>query len=371
MNPLLQLAERDQAIWIDFIERRMLEEGELARLVEDDGVRGVTSNPAIFEQAITSGDAYDTQIAELLAGNPQMPVGELYEELAVEDIRGAADVLRPVWEETRGADGFVSLEVSPHLAADTDATIEEARRLWRRVNRPNLMIKVPATPEGIPAVEELLAAGINVNITLMFSLQHYEAVARAYLGGLGRSSRPQQVASVASFFVSRLDSLLDPRLREHPTPEGRALAGKVAIANSKLTYARFREIFHGEGFARWRERGCRPQRVLWASTSTKDPEYRDVLYVEELIGRETVNTMPPHTLEAFRERGQVRPSLTEDVEGARQTIESLSSLGIDLDEATETLQREGIRKFVEPFDRLLAALEEKRDALREQAAAGS
>lgn len=370
MNPLLQLADRDQAVWIDFIERRMLEEGELARLVEQDGVRGVTSNPAIFEKAITSGDAYDRQIAELLADDPEISVGQLYEELAIQDIRDAADVLRPIWEQARGGDGFVSLEVSPHLARDTEATIEEARRLWWRVNRPNLMIKVPATPEGIPAVEELLAAGINVNITLMFSLGHYEAVTGAYLRGLERSSRPEQIASVASFFVSRVDSLLDPRLREHPSGEGRALAARVAIANSKLAYVRFQEIFRGDRFTPWRDRGCKPQRLLWASTSTKDPEYRDVLYVEELIGPETVNTMPPHTLEAFRDHGRVRPSLTEDVEGARRTIESLPELGIDLDEATETLQVEGIRKFVEPFDRLLTALEEKRDHVRDQVATG-
>ena len=275
----------------------------------------------------------------------------------------AADVLRPVYDSQDGADGFVSLEVSPHLARDTEATLAEARRLWSWVDRPNLMIKIPATDEGIPAIEEALAEGIHVNVTLMFSLADYEAVAGAYLRGVARAAEPERAASVASFFVSRVDSKLDGKLEEIGTEEARSLLGTIAIANSMLAYRRFRELFHGEAFAALRQRGARPQRVLWASTSTKNPAYRDVIYIEELIGTETVNTVPPATLTAFRDHGEVRASLDEGLATADEPLRRLAAVGVDLDAATAELQREGVEKFAVPFDRLLTTLEEKRAAL--------
>jgi len=363
MNRLKDLEACGQAVWLDYIHREMLEDGELAALVRDDGLTGVTSNPAIFQQAISGSPAYDQEVARVLAERPEVSTEALYEALAVHDVQAAADVLAPVYESTDGRDGYVSLEVSPHLAADTEGTIHDAMRLWKRVDRPNLMIKVPATAEGLPAVTALLAAGINVNITLMFSLAHYESVAQAYLAGLAEAAAPARLASVASFFVSRVDSMVDPMLSSSPDPAAASLAGRVAIANSKLAYARFRQIFGGAEFDRFRERGCRPQRVLWASTSTKNPAYRDVLYVEELIGPETVNTMPPATLKAFRDHGEVRPSLTQGLAQARQDLESLDEVGVDLGEVTETLQRQGVEKFVRPYDALLEALETKRSDL--------
>lgn len=368
MEPLKALKAHGQAVWMDYIRRNMLENGELRRLVEEEGLSGVTSNPAIFQKAIGESADYDSQLETLLRHDPDAPVSRLYEELAMEDIRSAARVLRPTWDASGGGDGFVSLEVSPHLAYDTDATVAEARRLWREVAQPNLMIKVPATQEGIPAIEALLAEGIHVNITLMFSLAHYEAVAQAYLRGLKRSPDPSRVASVASFFVSRIDSKLDPVLEELGTADALALRGTIAVANSKVTYRRFQEIFHGPDFAPLRNRGARPQRVLWASTSTKNPSYRDVLYVEELIGPDTVNTLPPQTVEAFRDHGEVRASLEDGVDGAQRRLDRLADLGVDFSQVTEELQREGVEKFIEPFDRLLAALEEKRREMTPAAA---
>ncbi len=363
MNPLQRLRSEGQAIWLDYIRRDLLTSGELERLVAEDGVTGVTSNPAIFQKAIGESDLYDDDIRELIGERPELSATELYEELAVREIRLAADVLRPVYDSQDGADGFVSLEVSPHLARDSEATLAEARRLWRWVDRPNLMIKIPATDEGIPAIEEALADGIHVNVTLMFSLADYEAVAGAYLRGVARAAQPARAASVASFFVSRVDSKLDGKLEEIGTEEARSLLGTIAIANSMLAYRRFRELFHGEAFAALRQRGARPQRVLWASTSTKNPAYRDVIYIEELIGPETVNTVPPGTLTAFRDHGSVRPSLDEGMATADQALRDLAAVGIDLDAATAELQREGVEKFAVPFDRLLATLEEKRAAL--------
>ncbi len=362
MNPLQQLRQAGQAVWIDYIRRDLLG-AELARLIAEDGVTGMTSNPAIFQKAIGESDLYDDELSALLAERPELPATELFEAIAVTDIRHAADLLRDVHETTGGADGFVSLEVSPRLAHDARATVEEARRLWHRVGRPNLMIKVPATDEGIPAVEALLAEGVNVNITLMFSQRDYEAVASAFLRGAARAPRPERLASVASFFVSRVDSKLDLQLAALGRPEAAELAGTVGIANSKLAYRRFQELFEGEAFAPLARRSVRPQRVLWASTSAKNPAYRDVLYVEELIGPHTVNTLPPETLEAFRDHGRVRQSLTEDVEGARRRLAALARLGIDLDRATAELQQEGVAKFVEPYDKLLATLEAKRASL--------
>ncbi len=361
MNPLKQLWEdQKQAVWFDFIERALLSSGGLARLVADDGVRGVTSNPSIFQKAIEGGDAYKTAVAELLASDPGMTTIDLYEALAIEDIRGAADVLETVFEASGGDDGYVSLEVSPHLAHDTEGTIAEAERLWRYVDRPNLMIKVPATPEGIEAIERLIARGINVNATLMFSLGHYEAVAGAYLRGLAACAEPARVASVASFFVSRVDTKIDAALESLGKPAALDLRGKAAIANSKLAYRRFEELFGGEAFAPHVARGARVQRPLWASTSTKNPAYRDVMYVEELVGPDTVNTLPVATLEGFRDHGVVRASLREDLEGAEQVFADLAALGVDIDAVTEELQVEGVAAFAASFDQLLAALDAAR-----------
>jgi transaldolase len=293
-------------------------------------------------------------------------VGKLYERLAIEDIQMAADVLRAVYDNTGGADGYVSFEVSPHLAHDTQATISEAKRLRAAVDRPNVMIKVPATPEGIPAIEALIAEGVNVNITLMFSMSHYEAVARAYIRGLERCTNPARVASVASFFVSRVDTMVDRALETLATAQARAktLLGKIAIANSKLVYHRFLEIFHGEGFVALRQRGTRVQRPLWASTSTKNPAYSDVLYVENLIGAETVNTMPPETLHAFKDHGQVPGETVRDsLDDAAAALGWLKALGINFETITEKLQQDGVAAFAASFDQLLEALEKKRTAM--------
>ncbi|HEX2254598.1 MAG TPA: bifunctional transaldolase/phosoglucose isomerase [Thermoanaerobaculia bacterium] len=371
MNPTRRLRDEGQSLWIDHLSRRALAEGRLERLILEDDLRGVTSNPTIFEQAIGGGGDYDPALEELLAADPRSGAGELYERLAVEDIRRAADVLRPVFDESGGDDGYVSLEVSPYLAYDTEATVEEARRLWAAVERPNLMIKVPATDHGIPAIRRLTAEGINVNVTLMFSLADYEAVAGAYLDGLeelaaaGDDAALARVASVASFFVSRVDGKVDPLLEEIGSDEARALLGTLAIANAKLAYRRFQELFvagDGEGarFARLAERGARLQRVLFGSTSTKNPAYRDVLYVEELIGPHTVNTLPPKTVDAFRDHGVVRATLAAGMDEAAQRVAALGRLGIDLDAITRDLQREGVASFADSFDQLHATLETTR-----------
>ncbi|HKY09996.1 MAG TPA: bifunctional transaldolase/phosoglucose isomerase [Candidatus Binatia bacterium] len=364
MNPLKLLAERGQAIWLDYIRRNLLSSGGLKRLVDEDGLRGVTSNPTIFEKAIAGSTDYDDALRRMLAADPNTEPGKLYEPLAIADIQAAADVLRPVYDDTRGDDGYVSLEVSPHLARDTQGTIAEAKRLRAAVDRPNLMIKVPATPEGIPAIEELIADGVNVNVTLMFSMRHYEAVARAYINGLQRAANPAAVASVASFFVSRVDTVVDKALEASDGAEAKALMGKIAIANSKVVYRRFLEIFHGEGFASLRQRGARVQRPLWASTGTKNPAYSDVLYVEHLIGPETVNTLPPDTLNAFRDHGQVPgDTVREGVEQAEADLARLADFGIDLDAVTEKLQNDGVAAFAASFDQLMAALDKKRRQL--------
>jgi len=364
MNPLRQLQAQGQAVWLDYIRRDILLDGSLRRMVEDDGVTGVTSNPAIFQKAIGESALYDSAIQDCLTGEPEGSVEDLYEALVVEDIRLAADILTSVFESTSGRDGFVSLEVSPHLARDAEGTLAEARHLWQRVGRPNLMIKVPATGECVPAIEGLLAEGINVNVTLMFSMAHYEAVAGAYLRGLERCESPDRTASVASFFVSRVDTKVDEILENLGSEAAAQLMGKIAIANSKLTYARYQDVFEGAVFEAMRSRGAVPQRVLWASTSTKNPAYRDVVYVEELVGPNTVNTIPPETLEAFRDHGKVGPTLLEDWSGARRELDELASLGVDLAIATEELQQEGLEKFAMPFDSLLDTLRSKRDSLR-------
>ncbi len=357
-NPLRELRDLGQSVWLDDIRRDLLTGGGLARLVEEDGLAGVTSNPSIFEKAIAGSDLYDAQIRALLAADPGLSTGDLYEALVVDDIRGAADVLAPVWEASGGADGYVSLEVSPHLARDTAGTVAEARRLWERVDRPNLMIKVPATPEGIPAIEELIAGGINVNVTLIFSVGHYEAAAGAYRRGVERS--PAGAASVASLFVSRTDTAVDRELEALGTSEALALRGRIAVANARAAYGRFLELFPAA------VEGGRVQRPLWASTSTKNPAYPDVKYVEELVAPHTVNTLPRATLEAFRDHGRAEVAITPaSVAAAHGDLERLARLGIDLERITTGLQEAGVRAFAEAFDRLFDTLNERRRAVLE------
>jgi transaldolase/glucose-6-phosphate isomerase len=373
MNPLQQLGALGQSVWLDSIRRSLVIGGELQRMIAEDGLTGVTSNPAIFEKAIAASVDYREAIAGL-AGDSGLDGKALYERLAIADIRSAADLLEPVYRRTSGRDGYVSLEVSPLLARDTAGTVTEARRLWREVDKPNVMIKVPATPEGIPAIETLIAEGINVNVTLLFSCSAYERVAEAFIRGLERRRRDggpiENVASVASVFVSRIDSavdaLLDARIAtatggaEHERL--RALKGKTAIANAKLAYQRYREVFSGARWEALAEHGARSQRLLWASTGAKDPAFRDVVYVEELIGPDTVNTIPPATFEAFRDHGRVRASLEEDVAAAHAVLANLPGAGIDLDAVTGRLLEQGLRLFEEAFDRLLCVVEATRTA---------
>lgn len=355
------LAELGQSIWLDYIDRSFIETGELARYVQK-GLRGLTSNPAIFEKAISEGGDYDDQIRKLALEGAT--VQEIYEALVVEDIRSAADILRPVYDETDGRDGFVSLEVNPHLAHDRQGTINEAKRLNSLVDRPNLMIKVPATPEGLLAFQDLVEDGLNINVTLLFSISQYELVAEAYIVGLEQRTAEiftvGQVASVASFFVSRVDSKVDKLLDAIGSPEAGALRGKIGIANAKMAYLRSREIFGGRRWVYLLEKGAQLQRVLYGSTSTKNPEYSDVLYVENLIGEDTVNTVPPETLEAFLDHGAVALTLDRDLDEARDQLERLEGLGIDLDAVTRELLDEGLEKFRIPYDELLETIAEKK-----------
>jgi transaldolase len=360
VNPLRQLQEYGQSVWLDTIRRQMLTSGELSRLMREDGLRGVTSNPTIFEKAVSAGTDYDEQIREIVHHAPDIPTTDLYERVTVEDIQMAADTLRPVYDKSEGGDGFVSLEVPPALAHDSDATIAEVHRLWELVDRTNLLIKIPGTTEGLVAIEACLSEGININITLMFSLAHYESVANAYLRAMARLSRPARTASVASFFVSRVDTKVDKRLEGIGTPEALALRGKSAIANAKLAYRRFEQLFTGGSFAALRGKGARVQRCLWASTSTKNPAYPDTLYVDSLIGPDTVNTMPMETIDAFRDHGHVAPTLEAGVDQAEAQVQRLASLGIDLDQVGDELQEEGIARFQESYEQLLASLDGKR-----------
>jgi transaldolase/glucose-6-phosphate isomerase len=363
-NPLRSLRDCGQATWLDFLSRRFIVEGGLEKLIREDGLTGVTSNPTIFEKAIAGGKEYGASLrnAEREGGADTVA---LYERLAVEDIQRAADVLRPVYDAERGRDGYVSFEVSPRLAMKTEATVAEARRLAKAVGRDNVMIKVPATRAGLPAIRELIAEGIKVNITLLFSQKVYEEVAEAYLSGLERfvagGGDPARVSSVASFFVSRIDTAVDKRIEERLRGgKDEALAGlrgKVAIANAKLAYQRCQRIFAGPRWEALRKKGARVQRLLWASTGTKNPAYSDVLYVEELIAADTVNTMPPATMDAFRDHGRVRLSLEENVEEAGRIMETLDRSGISIDAVTGDLVESGVRQFSDDFDKLLGALE--------------
>jgi transaldolase len=356
LTKLQDLNEVGQSVWYDFIRRDMLTGSGLDDLVAA-GIRGVTSNPSIFEKAIADSTLYDDQIASLRALNP----AEIFEALAIDDIRAAADILRPVYDASDGHDGFVSLEVSPELAHDTSATIADAMRLWSAVDRPNLMVKVPATAAGIPAIEELTAAGLNINATLMFSLSDYEAVAMAYIHGAERAADPSTLASVASFFVSRVDAATDAALEGVGSDHALSLRGRAAVANAKVAYQRYQELFEGERFADLRAAGTRPQRVLWASTSTKNPEYNDVMYVEDLIGPNTVNTAPPATIDAFIEHGTVdADTLLVDMDEAATFIRSLPDVGVDFDAITETLQVDGVESFADAYAGLLGAIDRKR-----------
>lgn len=370
MNPLVELHAFGQSFWYDNIRRKFLTDGAVQALIDRDGLRGMTSNPTIFEGAIGGSDDYDAQIRQL--ADEGADVAAIYEALAITDIRAACDLFAPLYESSARADGFVSLEVSPYLARDTSGTVAEARRLFQAVGRPNLMIKVPATPEGIPAVRELIGDGVNVNITLMFNMAHYEAVAAAYIDGLRRwlerGGDPRAVASVASFFVSRVDTAVDKQLAALDAPAAAALQGKTAVANSRLVYQRFQQIFHGRtgAFAELAASGAPVQRLLWASTGTKNPAYSDTLYIDELIGPETVTTMPPPTIDAFRDHGRVGRTLEKDIDEARLVLDRLAELRIDVDAITEELQIEGVAAFVKSFDSLLATIAAKRDALAEQ-----
>jgi transaldolase / glucose-6-phosphate isomerase len=368
MSKLKDLQAHGQSIWIDYIKRSLLTTGELSRLIED-GLLGLTSNPSIFEKAIAESSEYQVDIAKLALSG--MRTEEIYERLAIADIQTAADAFGSVYETTRGRDGYVSLEVSPELARDTDATLSEARRLWKSVGRNNLMIKVPGTPEGLPAFESLISEGINVNVTLLFSVPVYEEVATRYISGLTRRASAghdiSRVSSVASFFVSRVDTAVDlmlqTRLKSAPAQQQTiltSLLGKAAVANARLAYQRYQAIFSGPDWKALESKGAQTQRVLWASTGTKNPAYSDVLYVEELIGRDTVNTVPPATLEYFREHGHIRDSLTEDLRGARAIVEALALAGISMHDVTDALLDDGQRQFVDAFRKLLAAVDKAR-----------
>jgi transaldolase/glucose-6-phosphate isomerase len=373
-NPLRELSTYGQSFWLDFLSRSLITSGELARLIEEDGLRGITSNPTIFDKAISSSEEYDDEIAELAAKG--LSSAAIFEELAVHDVQKACDLFRLVYEASGGEDGFVSLELPPDLAYDTERSIAEAKRLFAKIDRPNVMIKVPGTPEGIPAIEQLIAEGVNVNITLLFSLENYEQVMEAYLRGIERRLEAglavDRIASVASFFVSRIDTEVDRRidelLKQETNPERREklawLKGKVAVANAKLAYQRFKRVFlNGERFARLQKQGARIQRVLWASTSTKNPAYSDVLYVETLIGPYTVQTMAPVTVEAFRDHGRVRATVEEGVEEAEQVLRTLADVGIDYAEVTSVLQRQGVELFQQSYNDVLKRIDEKRRSL--------
>jgi transaldolase/glucose-6-phosphate isomerase len=363
-NPLKGLLAYGQSPWMDYIRRDLLTGGGLKKFIAEDGLRGMTSNPAIFEKSITGSSLYNDILnsPDAKSLNPK----QLFEKIAIRDVQDACDIFRPVYDESKHRDGYVSLEVSPFLANDTLATMEEARRLWKAVNRPNLMVKVPATPEGIPAIRQLLEEGLNINITLLFAQSAYEKVAEAFISALeARAAKNlpiSHIASVASFFVSRIDTLVDSKIDALlKTAAGDAktllesLHGTIAIANAKLTYKKYQELFGGPRWRALAAKGAQTQRLLWASTSTKNPKYRDVIYVEELIGADTVDTIPPATFDAFRDHGKLRPSLTEDVPGAARHMENLGKAGISMKEVTDQLLADGVKLFADAFKTLLDA----------------
>src|SRR6184192_3374757 len=375
-NPLLQLKALGQSVWYDNIDRSQLVSGQFKRLLDEDGICGVTANPTIFEKSISSGHAYDEQIDQLIREGKS--TNEIYEALIITDIQTVADILRPIYEQTNGHDGYVSLEVSPDLAHDTDGTLSEVRRFWKMVNRPNLMVKIPGTPEGLPAIRQSLTEGININITLIFSLQTYREVADAYISALeSRLAEGQdisRIASVASFFVSRVDTLVDKVLEDKIKASSdsaeqqklKSLEGKAAIANARLVYRDFKHIFHSPRFETLKHSGAHVQRPLWASTSTKNPAYRDVLYAEELIGPDTVDTMPLETIENFRDHGKVRLSIEDNIQKSQDELEELEKVGIHYDQVTKQLQDEGVQKFADSFHELFKGIESKKQNIQEK-----
>ncbi len=374
-NPLVQLQQQGQSVWYDNIDRSQLASGQFKRMLDEDGILGVTANPTIFEKSISHGQAYDEQISQLI--NEGKSTNEIYEAVVIQDIRTVADLLRPIYERSDGKDGYVSLEVSPELANDTQGTIAEAERFWKMVDRPNLMIKIPATPEGVPAVHETLRKGINVNVTLIFSLDSYRAVTDAYLSALEeRNAEGQDIsrlASVASFFVSRVDTLVDKVLEDQIKAGGnaeqlKALEGKAAIANARLVYQEFKRIFYTPRFETLKHAGAHVQRPLWASTSTKNPAYRDVLYAEDLVGPDTVDTMPLETIENFRDHGRVRYSVEDDIPGAQATFANLEKVGIHYDQVTKQLLDEGVKKFADSFHQLFAGIDSKKNTIKQEKA---
>jgi len=371
-NPLLKLSSLGQSVWLDLIRRNMLTPGgEMQKLIEKDGVRGVTSNPAIFEKAINGSSDYDNEIRAL--GKQGKQATDIYESLAIDDVGRAADFFRPLYDSTKGGDGFVSIEVSPKLAHDTEGTVAEARRLWKTLHRPNIMIKVPGTKAGLPAVRTLLTEGINVNITLLFAVERYEAVLEAFIQALEERAKKglpvDRIASVASFFLSRIDTLLDPQILKVAEAGGpkadiaRGLPGTIAVSNAKAAYYKYGIVTATDRWKKLAAMGARPQRLLWASTSTKNPKYQDTMYVEPLIGPDTVNTMPMETVDAYRDHGKPASRITEELVDAQRKLAQLKEIGIDLAAATQQLEDEGVKKFVEPFDKLLASVESKRKAV--------
>ncbi|MDQ2903714.1 MAG: transaldolase [Chloroflexota bacterium] len=374
-NPLLQLKDQGQSVWYDNIDRSQLQSGQFKRMIDEDGVVGVTANPTIFEKSISSGHAYDEQMNELIREGKS--TNDIYDALIIKDITTVADILRPIYDRTGGQDGYVSLEVSPDLAHDTEGTLKDVRRFWQAVNRPNLLIKIPATPEGIPAIQQALTEGINVNITLIFSIEMYRKVAEAYITALEtRNAEGKDIsamASVASFFVSRVDTLvdklLDDKIKASSDPaeqqQLKALEGKAAIANARIVYQDFKRIFYSPRFEALKHSGAHVQRPLWASTSTKNPAYRDVLYAEELIGRDTVDTMPLETIENFRDHGRVRNSIEDNLPQAQTELDALEKLGIHYDQVTQQLLDEGVQKFADSFHKLFQGIDSKHQALKE------
>ncbi|MBA3897592.1 MAG: transaldolase [Sphingomonadaceae bacterium] len=366
MGLLNDLEANGQAVWLDFVDRTFLAEGGLKKLVDEDGLSGVTSNPSIFEKAMGQGDAYDESLAAYDREHPDAATIDRYEALAIEDIKAAADTLRPVYDRLNGKDGYVSLEVSPYISDDTDATISEAAKLWGLVDKPNLMIKIPGTPAGGPAIATSISSGININVTLLFGIEAYKTVALAYVAGLEKRLADGQpidrIASVASFFVSRIDTAIDKKIDDLGSGEAKALRGKIAIANAKMAYQWYLDFLKTDRWRALAAKGAMPQRLLWASTGTKDPAYSDVLYLDTLIGADTVNTVPPKTLDAFRDHGTVAETLTADIDDAKHVLAEAGRLGLDLNGVTDRLVEEGVASFAKAFDALLASIAKKQPA---------
>ncbi len=362
MNNLKKVLDYGQSIWLDFLDRDVMESGDLQKLIDDDGIRGLTSNPAIFEKAISNSSDYDEDISTFAEKEDNNEA--IFFDLAIKDIQRAADIFKPVYDKTKGKDGFVSLEVAPGLARDTKGTIKQAKELWKRVDRKNLMVKIPGTAEGLPAIRECISSGININVTLLFGLPRYKEVTEAYIQGLedrlkeGKSI--DQVASVASFFLSRIDVMVDPLLKDKGADD---MVGEVAIASAKGAYAIYEEVFYGDRFKKLEKEGAQKQRVLWASTGTKDPSFSDVKYVEALIGKDTVDTVPTETLEAFRDHGNAADVLKKGMDEAQKNLNRLKELDIDIDKITQDLEDEGIDKFVKPFDKLLKGIDDQKKKL--------